>query len=142
MVDRWGSRLLTAEAAAALCAARLLIGTTRFKRWQATLGRAGEFASDASAGRARVLASHVECSAGLMPFSTKCLARAMALSWMLRSRAIGHTLVFAVRPKEDRGSADRLHAWVEVGGEAIIGKLPGPWFETLRLGGGYLANKA
>jgi hypothetical protein len=58
----------------------------------------------------------------------------MALSWMLRSRKLGHTVVFAVRPVGKRGSGDLLHAWVEVDGETILGKLPGPWVETLRLG--------
>jgi len=27
-----------------------------------------------------------------------------------------------------------LHAWVEVKGGTILGDLPGPWIETLRLG--------
>jgi hypothetical protein len=42
--------------------------------------------------------------------------------------------VIAVRAPEARGSDDDLHAWVEVAGETIIGDLPGPWVETLRLG--------
>jgi len=33
-----------------------------------------------------------------------------------------------------RGTADDLHAWVEVAGKTILGDLPGPWVETLRLG--------
>ena len=126
----------------ALSAARLLIGTTDFRRWQTTLGWASDSVSNDSAGRAKMLAGHVEWAANLVPFTTKCLARAIALSWMLRSRSIGHTLVFAVRPKRNRATADRLHSWVEVAGDSIIGKLPGPWVETLRLGGGHLANKA
>jgi hypothetical protein len=80
------------------------------------------------------LAAHVEWAARLLPFSTKCLPRAMALSWMLRSRRIDHFVVFAVRPPKLRESGDALHAWVEIGGERIIGDLPGPWLETLRLG--------
>ena len=83
---------------------------------------------------ARRLASHVEWAAGRLPFSTKCLPRAMALSWILRSRNIAHCVVFAVRPPELRGSHDQLHAWVEVDGKAIIGNLPGPWVKTLRVG--------
>ena len=58
----------------------------------------------------------------------------MALSWMLRRRRINHALVFAVRPSHLRDSSDDLHAWVEVDGVKIIGDLPGPWLETLRLG--------
>ena len=80
------------------------------------------------------LAADVEWAAKRLPFSTKCLPRAMALSWMLRRRRLPHTVVIAVRPNDLRHSADALHAWVEVGGEKIIGDLPGPWIETLRLG--------
>jgi hypothetical protein len=70
----------------------------------------------------------------LLPFESKCLPRAMALSWILRRRRIAHGLVFAVRPPDLRGSKDDLHAWVEVDGATIIGDLPGPWVEILRLG--------
>jgi hypothetical protein len=70
----------------------------------------------------------------LLPVQTKCLPRAVALSWILRRRQIQHTLVFAVRPAGLRGSKDDLHAWVEVQGAKLIGDLPGPWLETLRLG--------
>jgi hypothetical protein len=59
----------------------------------------------------------------------------MALSWLLRKKKIAHFLVFAVRPSEIRTSADALHAWVEVGGTKVIGDVPGPWIEMLRLGG-------
>jgi len=55
---------------------------------------------------------------------------------MLRARKIDHSIVFAVRPEAERGSADPLHAWVEVAGETVIGDVPGPWVETLRLGNG------
>jgi hypothetical protein len=58
----------------------------------------------------------------------------MALSWFLRFRKIGHFVVFAVRPPGLRGTDDQLHAWVEIEGEKILGDLPGPWVETLRLG--------
>jgi len=83
---------------------------------------------------ATLLAAHVEWAARRLPFATRCLARAMALSWQLRGRGIGHALVFAVRPPHMRGTADALHAWVEVAGKTILGDLPGPWVETLRLG--------
>ena len=60
----------------------------------------------------------------------------MALSWLLRQKRIGHTVVFAVRPADLRNSPDALHAWVEVDGSKVIGDLPGPWLQTLRLGSG------
>lgn len=83
--------------------------------------------------QAALLAAHVDWAARRVPFETRCLPRAMALSWLLRRRGIGHTMVFAVRPPAMRGSADDLHAWIEVDGRIILGQLPGPWVETLRL---------
>jgi hypothetical protein len=80
------------------------------------------------------LARQVERAAARLPFSTKCLPRAMALSWILRRKRIGHVLVFAVRPAGLRDGPDALHAWVEIEGVTVIGDLPGPWLETLRLG--------
>ena len=44
-------------------------------------------------------------------------------------------MVFAVRPEAMRDFPDPLHAWVEIDGAKLIGDLPGPWVETLRLGG-------
>jgi hypothetical protein len=63
------------------------------------------------------------------------LPRAAALSWILRKRGIAHAVVFAVRPEQLRDSPDPLHAWVEIAGVRVIGDLPGPWVETLRLDG-------
>jgi hypothetical protein len=120
---------------AALSLARVVVAAVEFKRWRRTLGGAATApTSEILAAEARRFAAHVEWAARLLPFSTKCLPRAMALSWILRSRAIGHAVVFAVRPAGKRDSDDQLHAWVEIAGETIIGDLPGPWVETLRLG--------
>lgn len=133
--DRWRSRRRTAAAMASLCWARLTVATLPFSWWHGTLGGTDRSSAvDFAAADARRFAAHVEWAAKLLPFSTKCLPRAMALSWILRSRRIGHCVIFAVRPAEQRGSDDQLHAWVEIAGEKIIGDLPGPWVETLRLG--------
>ena len=130
-IDRWRGRLGTARALALLWWARLLIARVPLERWRDTLGEAAGRHSSAEAQR---LARQVERAATRLPFETKCLARAMALSWLLRRRRIRHAVVFAVRPASQRDSADALHAWVEIEGETIIGDLPGPWLETLRLG--------
>ena len=123
---------------AALCVAKVLVSAIAFKHWRQTLGGAPSGrASDLLHADARRYASHVEWAARRLPFPTRCLPRAMALSWMLRSKDIGHCVVFAVRPTGLRGTDDQLHAWVEVGGEKIIGELPGPWIETLRVGNSY-----
>ena len=133
--DRWRSRLRTATAIAALSWARLVVAALPFNWWRKRLGglESGRVNDDATI-EARRWAEYVEWAAKLLPFPTKCLPRAMALSWMLRAKGIGHCTVFAVRPMELRGSDDQLHAWVDVGGERILGDLPGPWVETLRLG--------
>ena len=130
--DKWRSRLRTASAIAALSLARLLVAFVPFGRWRSTLGAAN--AALSRADEARRSASHVERAAKLLPFATKCLPQAMALSWILRRRSIGHVVVFAVRPARTRGADEDLHAWVEVADQTIIGDLPGPWVETLRLG--------
>jgi hypothetical protein len=132
--DRSNSRLRTAAALAALSWARFVVATLPFSWWRDTLGGIFEQAADNEIARARRFSEHVEWAAKLLPFSTKCLPRAMALSWILRSKQIAHSVVFAVRPTERRDSDDRLHAWVEISGETILGDLPGPWVETLRLG--------
>jgi hypothetical protein len=81
------------------------------------------------------LAADIEWAAKRLPFPTKCLPRAMALSWMLRRKRIGHAVVIAVRPSQLRQSPDAMHAWIEVESKKVLGDLPGPWIETLRIGG-------
>lgn len=133
--DRWQSRLRTAVAMAALCWARFVVGAMPFNWWRNTLGGTGRTQpADQDTARARRFAAHVDWAAKKLPIAMKCLPRAVALSWILRSNGIAHSVVFAVRPARQRGSDDQLHAWVEIGGETIIGDLPGPWVETLRLG--------
>lgn len=119
---------------AALIVARVTVALVPFNRWQRTLGRRGP-PSDANVVAARRVANHVEWAARRLPFESKCLPRAMALSWLLRRKKMAHTVIFAVRPAERRGSQDDLHAWVELDGKTILGDLPGPWVETLRLEG-------
>lgn len=128
--ERWRGRWRTAQAFALLCWARLLIAWVPFDRWRGTLG----FEGAVELSDARRHAAVVEWAARRLPFEFKCLPRAMALSWILRRKCLGHTVVFAVRPAPLRNSADSLHAWVEVDGTMLIGELPGPWLETLRLG--------
>lgn len=124
---------------ALLCWARLLVALVPFDRWRHSLGSAadGEAAGPHSKARladAQRFARHVDRAAAWLPFTTRCLPRAIALSWTLRRRRIRHTVVFAVRPAHLRGGSDALHAWVEIDGTTILGDLPGPWLETLRLG--------
>jgi hypothetical protein len=124
----------TLNAIVLLCPAWFLVHYVPLDRWRKSLGFAGTSSSE-QAIEARRLAAHVERAGSLLPFPTKCLPRAIAFSWMLRRRRIGHAIVVAVRPAPLRDAPDGLHAWVDVGGEKILGELPGPWVETLRLEG-------
>ena len=116
-----------------LCRARLTIAALPFERWRESLGGEGAPGGPSAPDEAIRLAAHVEWAAKRLPFEVKCLPQAMALSSLLRRRGIGHAVVFAVRPPALRGSPEDLHAWVEVGGKTVLGDLPGPWVETLRL---------
>lgn len=131
MADSWRLRRRTLRAMAALCLARLVVALLPFRHWRERLGHA-EGCEDAR--EAARWAAHVERGAARLPFETKCLPRAMALSWLLRNERIAHELVLAVRPADTRDK-DALHAWIEAGDERILGNLPGPWHETLRLDG-------
>src|SRR3954453_9408027 len=117
---------------ALLCWAWILVHWVPLAKWRGTLGRTGEPArlpDDASR-----LAGQVERAATRLPFAIRCLPRAMVLSWVLRKAAIDHALVIAVRPPAQREGSDALHAWVEIDRARLIGDLPGPWIELVRLG--------
>jgi aryl-alcohol dehydrogenase-like predicted oxidoreductase len=121
-----------------LSAARLAVAFVPFHRWRRTLGwthrqnRRNRHEPALETGRH--VAAVVERAAQRLPFETKCLPRAVAVSWLLRRGGVPHTVVFAARPREMRQSADALHAWVEIEGRKVMGELAGPWLETLRLG--------
>jgi hypothetical protein len=130
--EAWRLRLLTLEAVGWLCLARLMVACAPFGSWSGRLGLNGTAVQDSTA-KARRLALHIERAVFHLPFELLCLPRAMALSWLLRRRAIPHQLVIAARPADQRGGADDLHAWIESEGHIVLGALPGPWLETVRL---------
>jgi hypothetical protein len=147
--EAWLLRTRTARAMVLLCAAQLAVKLVPFRYWRLTLGRIGPVDglagpnnanADGSAVLARRMAVHVERGAARLPFSTKCLPRAMALCWLLRSARIAYFLRIAVRPAASRppknsvnppSRGDSLHAWVECENTTIIGALPGPWLVVL-----------
>ena len=130
----WRGRAQTLRAMALLLCARALVAAIPFGRWRGRLGsRLGEAApSDPRA--VRRLAGQVERAAWRLPLATKCLPRAMALSWLLRRAGQPHSVTLAVRPPDHRGSADDLHAWVSAGDTIVLGDVPGPWLTVLRQG--------
>jgi Transglutaminase-like superfamily len=113
--------------------AQFLVAFVPFNRWSGSLGQPSEVDPADRLDEARRDAADVEWAAKRWPVLTKCLPRAMALSWTLRRKRIRHAVVIAVRPMQQRQSADALHAWVEVDGARILGDLPGRWIETARL---------
>ena len=122
-----------------LSTAQLAVIIVPFRRWRERLGTKIRDGSEGRLERSAVeegqrTAAVVERAAERLPFHTKCLPRAVAVSWLLRRKNLPHSVVFAARPSHLRDSADTLHAWVEVNGAKIMGELPGPWLETLRLG--------
>lgn len=128
----WRPRSRTLEALGALIAARTGLALIPFRWWRGRLGLDGE-ARTAELMTAQRLSIHVERAAGRLPFETKCLPRAMALSAMLRRRAIPHRVILAARPAAARRADDDLHAWVDVAGTIVLGDLPGPWLRVLVL---------
>lgn len=55
-----------------------------------------------------------------LPGHSRCLPRAVALVWLLRRRSLPLLTVIAFS-KIDRTGEDAYHAWVECGGEILIG---------------------
>ncbi len=139
--EAWRLRRLTLEAMLRVCAARVLVRFVPLGYWRGRLGRAAPAhaaehavaASPEHIAEARRLALHVERAAARLPFSTKCLPRAIALARMLQARGRPYSLRIAIRPPAERGGTDDLHAWVEMGGIKVIGDLPGNWVILLNL---------
>lgn len=129
------AKLRTLAAMMLLTWAQFLVVFVPFGRWRHSLGFPATPADrQIDLHRARGFAADVGWAARKLPWTAKCLSRAMALSWMMRRREIGHSVVIAVRPGDSRNSTDSLHAWVEMADKKILGDLPGPWIEALRLG--------
>lgn len=118
-----------------LLAARLLIAAVPFGMWRKWLGGQADAQNRVDAPAARRLAAYIERAAWRLPITIKCLPQAMALSWQLRRSGLAHSIVFAVRPPGHRDGRDDLHAWIEVGGQVVLGDLPGPWLRMLDQGG-------
>lgn len=141
MPGRFASRLLQAEAALLLCAARLLIEVVNFGRWRGLLGRtepgrAGGRANEADGAPPSRADNHIARTvtrvADRLPTHFKCLPRAMAVHWMLARRGRRCALVLAILPGAERGTVDDLHAWVELGSDVLIGASDAPYHPLAR----------
>ncbi|MFM5907548.1 MAG: hypothetical protein ACKOPO_08190, partial [Novosphingobium sp.] len=56
------------------------------------------------------------------------------LHWMLHRRRRGSDLIFAALPDSHRGNPNDLHAWVEKGGEMLIGQTAQPHQAIVKFG--------
>lgn len=129
-------RLNLVRAALLLLVARALVVLVPLKFWRGSLGRlqAGDTWSQinstvgarqcaepaANFKRARFLAGRVDRATQRLPGESKCLPRAAALQWMLGAEGIVADLVIAF-DIHDRIGKDAYHAWVEMGGDFLIG---------------------
>lgn len=131
---RW--RLLVGEAAILLAVARLLVGLLRLRHWRHLLGATSRVPSrgPAPSAQALELARAVNRADQRTALGCKCLHRALALHWMLQRRGWPGQLVIAILDPTRRGTSDDLHAWIEIGGEIVIGATDQPHHPIARFG--------
>ena len=107
-----GVMLLLATAGVGLLPFRILARS-------AELGTANPQADPAKVQAAAEMAQVVKGMSRRIPWRTVCIHEALALHWILRSRAIPSLLHFGINPGDDRLSA---HVWVSLGGKVLIGE--------------------
>jgi hypothetical protein len=125
-------RRLLAEALTALLIARGAMAFLPFRRIAAWLGTAGA-ESPATAtveeiGMAKEVGWAVTAVARRVPWDGRCLAQALAATWMLRRRGLEGTVSFGACPGEPTGF--RAHAWLRLGSCIVTG---GPSVEGFKV---------
>ena len=116
-----------------LAKARFIVRFFAFSSWRNSLGKVLEDPESqaewgpppgldgTSLAQARALARRVERAAKRLPGESKCLAKAMALQWMMQRSGLPSRLVIAIH-RYERANKDTYHAWVEVSQEMLIGQ--------------------
>jgi hypothetical protein len=107
-----------------LVVAKLLVRRVPLRVWRRSLGRVGLPQSKARDEASRRVSIAVRQAAVRLPGSYMCLPQAMAVQWMLRRRRIASALVFGAHGGGNRSTPLELHAWVEIGGQIVIGDDP------------------
>jgi hypothetical protein len=114
---RLSRALLLGEAWAALMGARLMMALP-YRVWRgwliAMMGERGDSPLD---GKTQAVVWAMARARRAAP-GTTCLTRALAAGWMLRRRGQRARLAIGVRTADGKLEA---HAWLELGGAAIIG---------------------
>jgi hypothetical protein len=121
----WAQRFTLFEAAWTLIAAQAAVKLLPFGRIAPGLGQLGEpppitpLAADA-AQQAQRVGWAVRALAHYLPWDARCLAQAIAASWMLRRRGLPGTFYLGV----DHGQATWLeaHAWLRCGDAILTGE--------------------
>ena len=117
--------------------AKRLITFSPIAQWRSQIGLDANAADTVKTDleKAKLWAAHVDRAALRLPVSLKCLPQAIALSRILRAENIPHQVVIAHRKSETatQRDPDMLHAWLETGGQIVLGDLPGKWNEILRM---------
>ena len=126
-------RLLLWEALGALALARLGMMCLPFKRIAAWLGTPGTESPRAATAEqvhiAREIGWAVGCLAPRVPWDSRCLAQALAATWMLRRRGLEPTVSFGADRVESREFV--AHAWVHFGPCLVTGGAGHERFKTI-----------
>ena len=127
-----GRKTLLAEALAALAMAQLAMIFIPFRQIARWLGTAGaESPAEASEREMRIaeeIGWAVSALARRVPWDGRCLAQALAATWMLRRRGLEGTVSFGAR-RGERAGFD-AHAWLRVGSRMVTG---GPEHQSFQI---------
>ncbi len=119
----WGDRLLLAEAAVSLTAARLAVLVVPFRWIAPRLGRtmaSSPMEDPADPELPRRIGWAVGAASRHLPWRSRCLAEAIAGKAMLRRRAVASTLYLGLA-KGERANLES-HAWLRCGSRVVIGE--------------------
>jgi hypothetical protein len=126
-------RRLLWEALAAFALARLAMVVLPFRRIAFWLGTPGtESSLNASPEQVKVAAEigwAIGCLARRVPWDSRCLAQALAATWMLRRRGLESTLSFGANHGTSREFI--AHAWLRFGPSLVTGGGGHERFKTL-----------
>lgn len=128
--DRMLFRIKVLRAMAYVVMARLLVRFVPLVKWRDSIGVllgaeqafAMQVAPMQQSARIAVqsFVDQIDRACLRLPGNSRCLPRAVALGWLLRRRSMPLLTVIAFS-KSDRTGDDAYHAWVECGGEMLIG---------------------
>jgi hypothetical protein len=114
---------LLAEALVALAMARMAMTFLPFRRIAAWLGTPGAQTPTTvtadECSKAKAVGWAVENVGCRVPWDGRCLAQALAATWMLRRRGLEGTVSFGV--SEGESAEFDAHAWLRIGSNIVTG---------------------